>query len=67
MFRLSVQRQKADLAPNETFRQQDKEIQQMLSQSSEISTASNELYLGKNTIFPNRYEHPLQTLVTISK
>lgn len=36
MLRLSVERQKADLAPNETFTQQDQEIQQMMSESSEM-------------------------------
>lgn len=36
MLRLSVERQKADLAPNETFTQQDQEVQQMMSESSEM-------------------------------
>ena len=53
MFRLVVEQQRCDLQPEDTFAHQEKEIVRLL-ESSEISQASDALYLGKNSIIPFR-------------
>ena len=53
MFRLATERQQESLIPNQTFIGQEREIVKLL-EASDISSASKEVYLGKNTIIPFR-------------